>query len=360
MFAVSEMKGIEGRKSDHVDLALKEDVAHDYNHWNDIQLIHNSLPELDLDEIDTGVSFLGRDLDAPLIVTAITGGYPGAEKINRNLAEACQRLQIGMGVGSQRAAIESGDHSSYSMLREYDIPLRMANIGAPQLIKQGKRKALGKEAIDEAVEMIDAHCVAIHLNFLQEVVQPEGDTDSRGCLEAIRSSARDHRIVAKETGAGISTEVALRLMGAGVAAIDVSGVSGTSFSAVETFRAGKAGDRMGARLGRTFREWGIPAPVSLLWANVGLPLIASGGITNGLDIARGVVLGATCAGVARAVMDAAVESADRVEEELWIMITELRAAMFLTGCADLDQLSSSEYIITGRTREWLFDEDEVF
>jgi isopentenyl-diphosphate delta-isomerase len=354
------MNGIEQRKADHIDLTLKKNITHEYNFWNDVQLVHNALPEVDLGEVDTRVNFLGSELDFPIIVTAITGGYPRALEINRNLAEACERLKIGMGVGSQRAAIESGDRSSYSIVKEYEIPLKVANIGAPQLISQEGREALDREAIDEALEMIDAHCLAVHLNFLQEVVQPEGDTQSKGCLEAIRSVARDFKVIAKETGAGISTEVALRLKGAGVAAIDVSGTSGTSFSAIETHRAESVGNRLGVRLGRTFREWGIPAPVSLLWAQVGLPLIASGGITNGLDVARGIVLGASCGGVARAVMEAALESADRVEEELGTIIAELKATMFLTGCRNLEDLATADYIITGRTKDWILDEDEVF
>jgi isopentenyl-diphosphate delta-isomerase len=354
------MKGIEGRKADHIDLTLKGDVSHSYNHWDDVQLVHNAVPEVNLDDIDTRVSFLGSRLAHPLIVTAITGGYPRAVEINRNLAEACERLQIGMGVGSQRAAMEGGDRSSYSILKDYDIPLRMANIGAPQLIRQGERRPIEADDIAEAMDMIDAHCVAVHLNFLQEVIQPEGDTDSMGCLDAIRSAARNFKIVSKETGAGISTDVALRLKGAGVSAIDVSGASGTSFSAVETYRAENADDQMGARLGRTFRDWGIPAPVSLLWSQVGLPTIASGGITTGLDVARGIVLGADCVGVARVLIEAALESADRVEEEIRTLITELRTAMFLTGCGDLEELSNADYIIIGKTRDWLADEDEVF
>jgi len=357
---VIDMRPIEGRKADHIDLVLSEDVRHSHNPWEDINLIHDALPEVDLDEIDTSVDFLGSRLEHPIVVTAITGGYAQAEGINRNLAEACERLQIGMGVGSQRAALESEEDPSYTVLREFDIPLRIANIGAPQLVEQKGRGPLGNEDAERAKEMIDAHCLAIHLNFLQEIVQPEGDTCSVGCLDAIRSLAREQRIIAKETGAGISTHVASRLAGAGVMAIDVSGTGGTSFSAVEKFRADRAGNAIGARLGNTFREWGIPSPVSVLWAQVGLPLIASGGVTNGLDVARGIVLGATCCGLAGPLMRAAMESADRVVEELETIIAELKAAMFLTGCNDLGQLSNADYIITGRTRGWLQDYDEVF
>ncbi len=353
------MRTIEGRKADHIDVVLKENVRHVHNHWQEVKLIHNALPEADLDEIDTRVEFLGSKLEHPLIVTAITGGYAQAERINRNLASACERLGIGMGVGSQRLALKNGKDPSYSVLSEYEIPLRIANIGAPQLIKQGELAPLGNEEANRAIEMIDGHCLAIHLNYLQEIVQPEGDNRSKGCLEAIRGLARDFSVIAKETGAGISTDVAVRLKGAGVAAIDVSGTSGTSFSAVEGHRAKRKGNTAGARLGGTFREWGIPSPVSLLWAQVGLPLIASGGIRTGLDVARSLVLGASCGGLAGPLIEAAMDSADRVTEELDAIIAELKATMFLTGCESVDQLANIKPVFIGMTREWLLSDNEV-
>jgi isopentenyl-diphosphate delta-isomerase len=354
------MNDIEGRKADHIDLVMREDVRHSRNHWDDVRLVHNALPEIDLDDIDTRVTFLGSRMEHPLVVTAITGGYPRAEEINRNLAKACERLGIGMGVGSQRAALERGEDGSYTVLKEYEIPLRIANIGAPQLIEQGGRMPLGPEDVERAMEMIDGHCLAVHLNFLQETVQPEGDTTATGCLEAIRDLARDFRVMAKETGAGLSAEVADRLREAGVMTLDISGTGGTSFSAVEKFRAESVGNPVAARLGTTFREWGIPAPVSVMWAKVGLPMMASGGVRTGLDVARGVVLGATCGGLAGPVLKAAMESAECVVEELEIVMAELRAAMFLTGCEDLEQLGEADYLITGSTRDWLMDDNEVY
>jgi len=347
------MKEIEGRKADHIQIAIEEDVGHAHNYWDDITLMHHALPEVDMEEIDTGVRFLGRKLSFPLIITAITGGYGKAEVINRHLAQACEHLQIGLGLGSQRAAIEEGGEESYSLIREYDIPLRVGNIGAPQLIGQRGRPALTPEEVRHAAEMVDAHCMAVHLNYLQEMVQPEGDTRALGVLEAIRRLAREMPIVAKETGAGISSLTARMLKGAGVVAIDVSGTGGTSFSAVEKHRALRKGEDVSARLGDTFREWGIPAPVSLIWADVGLPLIASGGIRGGLDIARGMALGASCAGMARPLVRAALESAQEVEKILTEVQREFRAAMFLCGCSRVEELAGTPPIITGRTREWL-------
>lgn len=347
------MKEIESRKADHIQISLEEEVSYSHNQWDDVMLIHQALPEVNLEEIDTTVHFLGKKLSFPLIITAITGGYDKAELINKNLAEACERLQIGLGIGSQRAAIEEGEEGSYSIVKDYDIPLRIGNIGAPQLISQKGNSPLGMEEVYRAMEMMDAHCIAVHLNFLQEVVQPEGDTNAAGCLEAIRQLSREIPVIAKETGAGISRSAAMKLKGAGVVAIDISGAGGTSFSAVEMFRALKKNDEVSASLGRTFRDWGIPAPVSLLVSNVGLPLIASGGIRNGLDVARTIVLGAGCAGMARPLLRAALTSADEVEKILRIVQKEFRAAMFLTGCSSVDKLRKVQPVIIGKTKEWL-------
>ena len=347
------MKKIEKRKSDHVEVTMEEDVASPHNYWDDVRLIHNSLPELDLEEVSTEVTMFGKKLAFPLIVTAITGGYQKAERINRNIAKACESLQIGMGVGSQRAAMEKGDERSYTLVKEYNIPLTIGNIGAPQLVGQKGREPFDSSDISAAMEMVDADLLGVHLNFLQEIVQPEGDTNSKGCLEAIRALAREFPIIAKETGAGISNEVALRLKSAGVRGMDVSGTGGTSFSAVEMYRSERMGDARGASLGLAFRDWGIPAPVSVIWANVGLPLIASGGVATRVHVAIGIVLGAKCAGVAKAVLREALESSEEVERRLRLIMDEFRAAMFLVGAESASALSKKGYVLTGATREWI-------
>jgi isopentenyl-diphosphate delta-isomerase len=347
------MRQIERRKIDHIEVALKQDVASAHNHWNDVKLVHCSLPEIDLDEVDTSCVLFGRKLSFPLIITAITGGYPNAIKINRNLAEACAELQIGLGIGSQRAGVQHGDDGSYGVLKDHDIPLRIANLGAPQLIRQRTKAKFDEGAIRTAMEMIDAHLLAIHLNFLQEVVQPEGDTRANGCLDAMRDAAKHYPLIAKETGAGISRDVALRLKGIGMRGLDVSGTGGTSFSAIERHRAQKVGDAHRAALGGTFDDWGIPAPVATVWANVGIPLIASGGIGDGLQVAKGMVLGASCAGAALAVLPEAMESAEKVKEKLRIMHAEFRSAMFLMGAKKVSELAGKRYVLVGETREWL-------
>ncbi len=327
-----------------------------YRFWDDVELVHNSLPEIDLEEVDTAISLFGRQLKAPLVITGMTGGYPGATFINRNLARAAAELGIGFGVGSERAAVVKGAYpESYSCARDYDVPLKLANIGAPQIIHQAAEDpVVGPEEAQRAMELIGAHVLAIHLNYLQEMIQPEGDRRARGVLAQIARMARRFPVLAKETGAGISRPVALRLRRAGVKGFDVSGRGGTSFAAVEYHRAVKQGATRQARLGKTFWDWGIPAPVSVVeLAHLGVPVIASGGIRNGLDAARALALGATAVGTAGGILRAATESYEATREELEIFLQELRTAMFLTGSRQVRDLARVRTVVRGETRSWL-------
>lgn len=347
------MNQIERRKADHVQVSLEERVVQDHNHWDDVRLVHDSLPEVDLESIDTSITLFGKRLDMPLVVTAITGGFKQAEKINGNLAEACADMRIGLGVGSQRAGLEKIEPGSYTVLRDHDIPLRIGNVGAPQLVAQRRKAPFTIDQVRQAMEMVHADVMAVHLNYLQEVAQPEGDTQAAGCLDRIRDVAREVPTIAKETGAGISREVAMRLKGTGIVGMDISGVSGTSFAAVEMHRARKVGDKRCAALGKLFYDWGIPAPASVLEANVGLPIIASGGMANGLHIATSIALGAKCGGMAGSILPAALESAQAVKDRLLQIKDELRVAMFLTGASDVRSLGRKEYVLLGSTREWV-------
>lgn len=347
-------KLIERRKGDHVDICSNEDLSQDYTYWDDIRLVHNPLPEIDLDEIDTSISIFGRKLRAPLIISAMTGGYGKAEEINRNLAAVAEKLGVGMGVGSQRAALENPEVArTYSVIKEYDVPLRIGNLGVPQLIPQGETEPLEIEHGRAAMEMVDAHILAVHMNYLQEIVQPEGETRSRGGLKALEKFAAALPILAKETGAGIPREVALKLKKAKVKGLDVGGLGGTSFSAVEYYRAKSAGDSSRANIGKTFWDWGIPTPVAVVVANVGLPIIATGGVRSGLDAARALSIGARCAGMAGRLLPAALEGKEALERELQMLVHELKAAMFLVGARDVNELAESKAIVTGRSREWL-------
>lgn len=347
------MTQIKERKADHINICLNEKIEPDYNYWNDVKLIHNALPEVDIDEIDTSCHILGKTLDFPLIITAITGGFSGAKKINSNIAEACAELNIGMGIGSERAGIDNVDTESYAVIKDFDVPLVIGNVGAPQLIKQKSKKAYGIEDIRKAQELIDADYVAIHLNYLQEIVQPEGDTMAKGCYDAIRAAARECPLIVKETGAGIDNDTVKKLSGIGINAIDVAGMGGTSFSAVELYRARDSEDDIRSSLGEVYFDWGIPTPVVLGTVQSSLPLIASGGVRTGLDIARSIVMGASCAGTANAILADAMESAEAVKKRLTIIKEEFRAAMFLTGSADVRELSKKKYITLGKTSEWI-------
>jgi len=345
---------IQRRKGDHVEIVANEDLSQDYVYWDDIKLVHNPLPEVDLEEVDTSVTIFGRRLKAPLIISAMTGGYGKAEEINRNLASVAEDFGIGMGVGSQRAALENPEVArTYSVIKEFEIPLRIGNLGVPQLIKQGLTAPLGIEEGKAAMEMVDAHMLAVHLNYLQEIVQPEGDTKSKGGLKALEKFASALPVIAKETGAGVPRETALKLKKAKVRGIDVGGLGGTSFSAVEYFRAKSAGDSSRANIGRTFWDWGIPTPVAVVVANVGLPVIATGGLRSGLDVARAITIGASSAGMAGRLLPAALEGKDALTRELNTMIDELKAAMFLVGAKDLKELAASKAILTGRSKDWL-------
>jgi isopentenyl-diphosphate delta-isomerase len=344
----------EQRKAEHVNIILQENVSAEYNYWNDVRLVHNALPEIDLDDIDLGVTFLGKRLQAPLIISSMTGGFGMGKEINANLAKAAAEVGVAMGVGSQRAALEKPDLApTYAVVKDYGVPLVLANLGAPQLVPQEGKRAYGVADAKKAIDMIDADALIIHLNFLQEVVQPEGDRRAKGCLAAIRTLAAQFPLMAKETGAGISREIAMRLKEAGAKAIDVGGLGGTSFSAVEHYRARKEASSLKERLGATFWNWGIPTPASLLLADVGLPLVATGGVRSGLDVAKGIALGATMAGMAKPMLEAAKVSADAVVTELRGVIEELKAAMFLTGSTSISDLQDRRVIVSPPTKSWL-------
>ncbi len=339
------MNQTETRKDDHVRISLEEDVSSTYNYWDDIVLIHNALPEINKDEIDLSIELFKKKLKAPLIISAMTGGYIKAKKINKNLAIAAEKYKIGMGVGSQRAAIENSKlKDTYGIIKEYDIPLRFANIGASQIVLWGHKKTL--ENAHKMIDMINADAFIVCLNFLQEVAQPEGEAHAKGCFEAIKKLAEDldYPVIVKESGAGISYDVAERLTKTKIAGIDVGGAGGTSFSAIEHYRAKEIKDRLHARGAKTFWDWGIPTPTSVIEVgeatNWKLPIIATGGIRNGLDVARAIALGANCAGIAHALLNPAIKGSKETIFEIDAIIKELRAAMFLVGADKVSMMKN--------------------
>lgn len=345
------------RKEEHVDICRGEPVQARRRYWDDVALVHSALPEIDIGDIDLSVELFGRKLRAPIIISAMTGGYPGARDINRNLAKAAAECGVGLGLGSQRAALEDPSlEGTFSVVKEYRPPLVLGNVGAPQLVKQGGKRPLGTADLLRARKMVGADLMAVHLNFLQEVAEWDGDTQARGCLAAIGELSRRLPIVVKETGAGIGREVARRLLRTDIKGIDVGGAGGTSFAAVEVYRARRKSETASERLGNTFWDWGIPAPVSVLEIRElhrTFPIIATGGVRNGLDVARALALGATAAGLAQPLLAPAMESAKAVADELEMIKAELRAAMFLTGSADLPALARAKYIVSGESARWM-------
>jgi isopentenyl-diphosphate delta-isomerase len=347
---------IDERKNDHIDICLQKDVRTTVDHWDDVFVLHQAIPSVDLDEIGLTAYMLDRKIQAPLMISAMTGGSSKAEKYNELLAKAASEFQIGFGVGSQRAGLENPEHvSSYSIVKEHDIPLVLGNIGAPQFSsshpsnKEG-RSSYGVDELMTALDMIGGDGICIHLNYLQEAVQPEGETYVEGFLDNLQTISSQIPVVAKETGAGISREAAIKLKEAGVRAIDIGGSSGTSFAAVESYR-GLTGRKDVKRIGRTFWDWGIPAPVSLKMAQVGLPLIATGGIRNGLDITRAISMGADICGMAWPLLRAASRGYDELCGEISSIIEEIRMGLFLSGAESASSHPRMRGIITGRSRE---------
>ena len=341
------MNQTESRKHEHVDISLEKNVTSNYNYWDDVKLIHNALPEINKNEVDLSINLFNRQLGAPIIISGMTGGYLKAQKINENLASAAEKYQIGMGVGSQRAALENHDLiKTYSVIKNYDIPLRLANIGASQLVLWGHKKTI--ENAHKMIDMINAHVFVVCLNFLQEVVQFEGEANAKGCLSAITELADDLSVpvVVKESGAGISSIVAEKLAETKIAGIDVGGLGGTSFSAIEHYRANMIGDKLHERGGKTFWDWGIPTPDSIMQVGDAtkweLPIIATGGIRNGLDAAKALALGATAVGIARTLLKPANKDKESALFEVDAIIKELRAAMFLIGVDSVSKMADIE------------------
>jgi len=351
---------IESRKQEHLWYAQGDVEAHTSAGWSDIELVHQAVPEVDFESIDLSTEFLGRTLGAPLVLVGMTGGHTDAIEINVRLARAAERHGLAMGVGSQRAALRvPALADTYAVARrEAPSAFLMANIGAAQLIQQVDEKPVSESNVDELISMIDADALAVHFNWLEELVQPEGDRNATGGLDALADVVEylDGRtpVVAKETGAGLSREAAGQLAAAGVAALDVGGKGGTSFSAIEGQRAAARGDALRAQLGEVYRDWGLPTPVSIIAsASANLPMIATGGIRSGLDAAKALALGASLVGVARPMLQAAIKGESTLSAMIETYLTELATGMFLTGSATVADLQSAPRVVLGTTAQRL-------
>jgi isopentenyl-diphosphate delta-isomerase len=337
---------LEQRKADHIRINLEEDVGFDRltTGLERYHFTHQALPELNLADIDLGIAFFGKSLRLPLLISSMTGGTERAHIINRALATAAQEAGIAMGLGSMRAALEDLSLAeSFRVVRPVapDI-LLFANLGAVQL-----NYGYTVDHCRRAVEMVEADALFLHFNVLQEALQPEGDTNFAGLLSKVEAVCRNLEVpvVAKEVGWGFSEDTARHLANAGVAAIDVSGAGGTSWSQVEMYRADTEARR---RVAATFRDWGIPTAESIDMvrrAAPHLPPIASGGLRNGLEIAKTIALGAHLAGMAGPFLRAAVVSTEAVLDTVEVTASELRTTMFCIGAASLDQLRDTPYLV---------------
>ncbi|RLF60965.1 MAG: type 2 isopentenyl-diphosphate Delta-isomerase [Thermoplasmata archaeon] len=340
---------INPRKLEHLNICLAKNVeCRRKTGFDEVFFVHRALPEINKDDIDLTINFLGKKISAPIMIASMTGGHEKAKRINENLAIAAEHLNIPLGVGSQRAAIENPKlKHTFTVVREIaqTIPI-FANLGVVQFSQD-----YGIEEAKEAVEMIDADALALHLNPLQEAIQKEGDTNFRRGIENIRKLAKelDVPIIAKETGAGIAREEAILLEKAGVKVIDVGGVGGTSFAAVEYYR-----DKT-IPYGKLFWDWGIPTAVSTVECSeyTNLKIISTGGIRNGIQVAKAIALGADLCGIALPLLKKARKSHRYVEEEIKRIIEELKIAMFLVGAEKVEDLKKCDVVITGDTREWL-------
>lgn len=335
---------LQNRKLDHLRINLKQDVQFrdTTTGLEEYRFVHQALPDLDLNEISLAQTFLGKNLRSPLIISSMTGGADEAERFNKRLAAGAQATGIAMGLGSQRAGIEDPSVARTFQVRDVapDI-LLFANLGAIQL-----NYSYTIEQCRRAVDIIEADALILHLNALQEAVQAGGNTNWKGLLKQIEKICRslDVPVIAKEVGFGISEDAARQLASAGVAAIDVAGAGGTSWTAVEAYRAPSSFLR---ELAKAFWDWGIPTAESLERAHRGAPklqLIASGGIRDGVQVAKCIALGASMVGLASPMLKLADQGVDFLIEGIKLINEELRTAMFGIGVPDLSSLRKTKFL----------------
>jgi isopentenyl-diphosphate delta-isomerase len=326
------------RKAEHIRIALERSVQLEARYFDAWAFEHVALPEIAGADIDTGVTFLGKALRAPLLVSCMTGGTEAAARINRHLAEAAEAAGVAMGVGSQRKAIEDPAQADSFRVRDVapTIPV-LANLGAVQL-----NYGFGLEQCREAVAMIEADALVFHLNVLQEALQPEGQTDFRGLLDAMGDIAArlEVPVAVKEVGCGLSEGVGRALVERGIRILDSSGLGGTSWARIEARRSGDV------ELGEMFADWGIPTPDSIrqLGRIDGATVIGSGGLRSGVDAAKAIALGADLAAMAFPFLEPATESTAAVEARIARTVEELRIAMLCVGASDVRALRETKLV----------------
>jgi isopentenyl-diphosphate delta-isomerase len=334
------------RKIEHIDI-LRRDPETDRAAaaFDALRLRHRALPEINLDEVDSSVSFLGKKLSFPLLISSMTGGdHDLLRRVNRNLAEAAERCGVAMGVGSQRVMFTRPEaRASFDLRPVAPNALLFANLGAVQL-----NKGFGIPECNAAVDLLHADALYLHLNPLQEAVQPEGDTCFRGLADRIGDVARDLPVpvMVKEIGCGLGLPDAELLFARGIRFLDVAGSGGTSWSRIEHHRRQEV---LPDDLGLLFQDWGIPTPLALqelapLRAR-GAVLLASGGIRNALDMVKALLLGASLVGMAKPFLEPALQSADAVVARIESLRLAFRTALFLLGCRSLRELHNNDDLL---------------
>ncbi len=331
------------RKDEHLDIALKQGARNGSAGFDQVRFAHCAAPELHLDHIDLGRRFLGWSLALPFLISSMTGGPARGAAINTHLAEAAEQLRIPLAVGSQRVGLEGGPAAGIGReLRKTapNIPI-LANLGGAQLVL-----GYGVDEARRAMDDIGADGLIIHLNPLQEAIQPGGDRDWRGVLAAIEVLCRtlERPLIVKEVGYGISADLCVRLANLGVAAIDVAGSGGTSWALIEAERHSDGGRRA---IGQAFGQWGIPSALALVEARRACPdtpLIGSGGVRDGVDAAKAIRLGADLVGQAGGVLKAAMTSTQAVLDHFGVLAEQLRIVCFCTGSRDLAALRSAQLL----------------
>jgi isopentenyl-diphosphate Delta-isomerase len=339
---------IKRRKREGIEIPLTENVQGKKNstYLEYVKLFHNALPEIDYDEIDLSTQFLNKSFSAPLIIDSMTGGTDEAFLINKRLGQIAEKYGLGMGLGSQRAGLKSEKLiESYSIARNVaPNAFLIANIGGAQL-----SDGLSTVDVIKIIKMIDADALAIHLNPLQELIQPEGEPRFKGILQRISNLVQDIEIpiIVKEVGSGISADVALRLEKSGVRSINVAGSGGTSWAGIEKIRADQHNEYIKSQLGELFWDWGIPTALSILLVSrsVKIPIIASGGLRNGLEIAKCMILGSNLCAMAFPFLKRAAQSEEELEKFTQLILSEIRSTMFLLGTKDIGSLKNTRYIL---------------
>ncbi len=356
-------KETESRKLEHIKICLEREVQFKRKiaGFQEMELVHQSLPELDLAKVDTSLQFLGFKFNYPILINAMTGGHAESIKINKALAQIASEFNIPMAVGSQRAAIENADLiKTYRIAREAAQYVSggiflIGNIGAAQVLGESGAGSNGVKLVKQCVEMIDANAMAIHLNPLQEALQKEGDVNYEGLLGKLSKIVKSVKvpIIVKEIGNGLSKEALRSLKDIGVKYVDVSGAGGTSWAAIESYR--HESGSVEAMIAENFRDWGIPTVASvLLAAKMGLNVIASGGVRSGIDIAKSIACGADMAGFALPFLKPAfMENVNILRAQLQMFTKELKTTMFLTKSANLKELKGAKKIFFGQTKQWI-------